>query len=158
LTVSATPSLYHRYWRFSPVAVTERLKLSPLATLEMDCGWTVIEGLLTLPPLLLEEDDEDELEEELDEDELPDPPELLDELLEAPELEPELLAPEDELEELPEDELLDDGLELAPPAPTARIRKVLPVLLLFLVLSNWTWRVWVPEASGLPRLSGSIMR
>ena len=68
-----------------PVAVTERVKLPPVATVVETCGWIEMAGAVTPPPLLLL-DEEDELEDEL---------ELLldddDELLELEELD-ELLA------------------------------------------------------------------
>ena len=66
------------------MAVTESVKLAPLATTVDAAGWTVITGAMTPAPLLLDDEDEleleeeDELDEELLEDEL-----LLDELLDT---------------------------------------------------------------------------
>jgi len=87
LDVRAIPPFFHWYWRFVPVAVTERLKLEPSATVVSAAGWVVIVGATTVPPELelLEDDELDELElldEELDELELL---ELEEELLELDE-------------------------------------------------------------------------
>ena len=65
-----------------PVAVTERVKLPPVATVVETCGWIEMAGAVTPPPLLLL-DEEDELEDELellldDDDELLELDELLD--------------------------------------------------------------------------------
>jgi len=66
-----------------PEATTVRLKLAPLATVVSAAGWFVIIGAITPDPLLLEEEDEldedDELEL-LDELELDEDDELLPEL------------------------------------------------------------------------------
>jgi hypothetical protein len=70
-----------------PVAVTVRVKPIPLATVVRDCGWVVIVGAITLPPLLLDEEPLDELELDELEEEL----EELLELEEDEELEDELL-------------------------------------------------------------------
>jgi len=89
-----------------PVAVTERVKALPSATV-WDCGWAVICGAITLEPLL----DEDEEELELLEDELlelEDEDELLDEEL----VPPELVPPEEEPDELLDEDELDDDEEL----------------------------------------------
>ena len=84
LVVRATPSLYQRYWGLVPVAVTERVRLAPLATVVEAAGCTVIAGATTPPPLLLL-DEEDEEELELEDEELEDE-ELLLELLDDEEL------------------------------------------------------------------------
>jgi hypothetical protein len=54
-----------------PVAVTERVKLLPLATTVDDTGWLVIAGVVP-PELLLDEEEELELLLELLEEELMD--------------------------------------------------------------------------------------
>ena len=89
-----------------PVAVTDRVKLPPLGTFVSGCGWIVIFGATSPAPLLLEEELLELLLELLDE--LEDPEELLLEL-EAPELELELVLPDEELED--ELELLDEPVE-----------------------------------------------
>ena len=61
----ATLSLYHWYWRLLPVAVIERLKLAPLATVVLAVGCTVIAGwlstTLTTASLLVTDPDEFEM-------------------------------------------------------------------------------------------------
>jgi len=85
------------------VAVTESVKLAPLATAVDAAGWIVITGAVTPEPLLLDElEDELELEEE---EEL----ELLDEL------EDELLL--DELDELLDVESVTKALSLVTVPP-----------------------------------------
>jgi len=84
------------------------VKEPPCATVVEGVGWVVMTGLVKAEPLLDEEEEDDELEDELDELLLLDPPDELDELeLEVPD---ELLAPLEELDE--DDEELDEDDEL----------------------------------------------
>jgi hypothetical protein len=100
------PARCHWYWGFVPVAVTVSVTRIPAATVVSAAGWVVIAGAITLLPELL---DEEELELD-DDDEL----ELLEEEDEEELVEPELVPPDDELEdelellEEPEEELEED--------------------------------------------------
>ena len=113
LAAIATPFFFHWYWRLFPVAVTERVKFTPVVMFTLN-GCVVITGAATLAPL----EDDDELLDELLDEELEEL-ELLELLEDEPVFVPpldddELLLLEDELEllELLEDdellELLDD--------------------------------------------------